>query len=173
MPENSEQRTSAAGRIAARVGGHDFDLEAAAVERTAAALTPEPIQEHYVVVGGRRFPPKQLFSAVTGLDRADFTTHQARRVWRRLGFGVHRRSTPNPSLVATDHSRGPRGGAEAALLAPFAGKWIAQRGDEVLVAEDDPRRVVEWLRKHDQRADAVFRVPTSEAELGGAMTQAR
>ena len=45
-----------------------------------------PVHEHYVVVGGRRFPPKQVLSCVTGLDRADFTTHQARRILKRLGF---------------------------------------------------------------------------------------
>ncbi|MGH3870662.1 MAG: hypothetical protein ACRDSR_03945 [Pseudonocardiaceae bacterium] len=27
---------------------------------------------------------------MTGLDRGDFTTHQARSILRRLGFGVHR-----------------------------------------------------------------------------------
>ncbi|MGQ0717262.1 MAG: hypothetical protein ACT4NP_08080 [Pseudonocardiales bacterium] len=41
-------------------------------------MDPEPIREHYVVIGWRRYPPKQGLAAVTGLDRGDFTTQQAR-----------------------------------------------------------------------------------------------
>ena len=33
--------------------------------------------------GGRPFPPKQVICLATGLDRADFTTHQARRILTR------------------------------------------------------------------------------------------
>lgn len=47
---------------------------------------PEPLRGHYVLVEGRRYPPKQVLSLATGLDRADFATHQARRTLKRLGF---------------------------------------------------------------------------------------
>ncbi|MGH8906867.1 MAG: SCO5918 family protein [Egibacteraceae bacterium] len=85
--------------IVARVAGEDFELDASSVERALAAIDPEPIKEHYVVIGARRYPPKQVVAAATGLDRADFTTHQARSILRRLGFGVHRRhaATAGPS----------------------------------------------------------------------------
>ncbi|MET1002738.1 MAG: hypothetical protein ABWZ15_13080 [Acidimicrobiia bacterium] len=153
---------------------HDFEFSSLAIETTAAELTPEPTREWYVLIGGRRFPPKQILEAVTGLDRADFTTHQARRIWQRLGFGVHRLSKPTTSLPAEgapERARGPHGGAEARRLRPFAGQWVALVGTEVIFADADPRAVVEWLRTHDRRADAVFRVPAHASEIGSAMSQ--
>jgi hypothetical protein len=83
----------------ARVAGESFELDATRVEHALAGLDPEPIREHYVVVGSRRYPPKQVLAAVTRLDRADFTTHQARSILRRLGFGVHRRHASTSSLA--------------------------------------------------------------------------
>lgn len=56
------------------------------------------------------------------------------------------------------------GGREAAALEPFRDRWVAQRGLEVLVATDDPKRVVEWLQQHDERGATVFRVPRSAAD---------
>ncbi len=149
-----------------RIAGQDFDLDAGRVERQVDRLVPEPIQEHYVVVAGRRFPPKQLLATVTGLDRADFTTHQARSVLRRLGFAVHRLS--RPSIEPADDRGGPHGGREAGALAPYIGQWVAQRGLEVLIADPDPTAVVRWLRQHNLAADAVFRVPGDAAEAGSA-----
>src|SRR5207302_6036733 len=49
-----------------------------------------------LIVHGRRFPPKQPISLLTGLDKADFTTHQARRILKRLGFVAARRTTESP-----------------------------------------------------------------------------
>jgi hypothetical protein len=153
----------------ARVAGQDFDLDAAEVERAMVPVVPEPIHEHYVVLTGRRFPPKQVLSVVTGLDRADFTTHQARAILRRLGFAVHRLGQRPPQVL--DPARGPHGGAEAAALRPYAGKWVAQRGLDVLFADEDPSVVVRWLRAHGQTADAVFQVPVTPAETGSSMVQ--
>jgi hypothetical protein len=36
-----------------------------------------------------------VIALATGLDRADFTTHQARRILRRLGFTAARRTRPS------------------------------------------------------------------------------
>ena len=66
------------------IAGQQFELDRANVERALMRELPDPVQEHYVIVCGRRFPPKQVLGRVTGLDRADFTTHQARRILRRL-----------------------------------------------------------------------------------------
>ena len=74
------------------IAGRRFALEAGQVEAALAGELPEPVRDHFVVVGSRRFPLKQAIRAVTGLDRADFTTHQARRILSRLGFQVGRRS---------------------------------------------------------------------------------
>lgn len=152
---------------AMRIAGQDFDLDPKRIERQVRRLVPEPIQEHYVVVAGRRFPPKQVLAAVTGLDRADFTTHQARSVLRRLGFAAHRLTRAAP---ASDPERGPHGGVEAETLTPYAGQWVAQRGLEVLFADPDPVKVVRWLRRHNVTADAVFGVPAEATEAGSAMT---
>jgi hypothetical protein len=75
------------------IAGRRFELDREAVERALTPELPEPLRDHYVVVAGRRYPPKQALAAVTGLDRADFTTHQARRILTRLGF-VGRRPPP-------------------------------------------------------------------------------
>ncbi len=63
-----------------------------------ARLTQSRSRGHFVVVGTRRFPRKQVVGELTGLDRADFTTHQARRPLIRLGFSAGRRiaGTSNP-----------------------------------------------------------------------------
>jgi hypothetical protein len=150
------------------IAGQSFELEPESVEGSVRNLLPEPIQEHYVVVVGRRYPPKQIISRVTGLDRADFTTHQARRVLKRLGFHAARASDVPPDEPAG--GGGPYGGRQAAALAPFAGKWVALASPtEILVAADSPQEVLAWLARHERRAPyGMFRVPTSEREAEGA-----
>jgi hypothetical protein len=106
-----------------------------------------------------------VIGLVTGLDRADFNTHQARRILSRLGFTVGRRSR-DPAASAPQRP-GPHGGREADALRPFAGRWVAQRGLEVLVAAATPEAILAWLERHDQQADAMFRVPADEAEATG------
>ncbi len=153
-------------QVQATIADQEFVLEARQVERRMREEPPEPIGEHYVVVGGVRFPPKQVVGVVTGVDRADFNTHQARRILSRLGFTVGRRS--KDTLPERAEGEGPHGGREADLLRPFMGRWVAQRGLEVLVAGDTPQDVLAWLGRHGQRADAVFRVPADETEATGA-----
>src|SRR3984893_12855068 len=72
------------------VSGRRYDLDPRGVQEALEDVLPEPIQEHFVVINGRRWPPKQVLALVTGLDRADFTTHQARRALTRLGFTAAR-----------------------------------------------------------------------------------
>ena len=60
------------------VSGHQYSLDSHGVEAVLQGALPEPIQEHFVVINGRRWPPKQVLALVTGLDRADFTTHPPR-----------------------------------------------------------------------------------------------
>jgi hypothetical protein len=180
------------------VAGQQFQLTKRSIERAVARSLPEPVRDHFVVVSGRRWPPKQVLALATGLERADFTTHQARRILTRLGFSASRAGARRGGDAAT--SRGPndgtRGGAarrgrsapplvatspvmaaadasaEPATLAdalrPFISQWVAVRGDEVLVAAPTPRQVVAWLAEHGQQAQSVFRVPGSEESIGGA-----
>ena len=114
-----------------------------------------------------------MLAAVTGLDRSDFTTHEARSVLRRLGFGVHRRGyVPSPRDGDTrdgDMSAWPHRGAEAAALEPYIGRWIAQDGLEVLYDADSPYDVVRWLRTNGLRA-TVWKVPTTPEEAGSMLS---
>jgi len=147
------------------VAGRRFDLDREQVERALAAELPEPVRDHYVVVAGRRYPPKQALAAVTGLDRADFTTHQARRILTRLGFVAGRRSRPSETTEPTLDSRRPYKGRQAEALRPYMGKWVALADPtEVLVAADTPQEVVAWLARHRRRAWGMFRVPESPEE---------
>jgi hypothetical protein len=148
------------------VSGQQFELERTRVEGCLLGVLPDPVYEHYVVVRGRRFPPKQVLSCATGLDRADFTTHQARRILTRLGFAAAR--THRRDREAAE-SQGPGSGKQADALRPFLGQWVALAGPtEVLVAADSPQEVLAWLSRHGRRASyGMFRVPTSLSESEG------
>lgn len=152
---------------AATVAGCRFEFDLGLIESLLESVEPEPVNEHYVVVRGRRFPPKQVLAVVTGLDRADFTTHQARAVLRRVGFGVYRRSDQVVAGVAGH--QGPRGGAEAALLQAHLGQWVAQDGVEILFAAQDVQTVLAWLRRHGRRS-RVWQVPASPEQTGSALS---
>jgi hypothetical protein len=149
-------------QIHARIARQDFLLDEEDIERRLRSVTPEPLTDHYVVVAGKRFPPKQVIGLMTGLDRADFNSHQARRILSRLGFTVGRRS--RDTVPVSRDRAGPHRGREADLLRPFEGRWVAQRGFDVPVAADTPQAVLAWLERHNQQADAMFRVPADESE---------
>jgi|GEM_PF-508095 len=153
------------------ISGHDFELDRDRVEDAVGRQLPDPVREHYVVVHGRRYPPKQVISCATGLDRADFTTHQARRVLMRLGFQAARVTHEQNPPEAT--GEGPYGGRQAAALAPFVGKWVALASPtDVLVAADTPQEVLGWLARHNRRASyGMFRVPASLYEAEGLAPQ--
>lgn len=164
----------------ATVSGHRYDLDPRGVEAALHGSLPEPIQEHFVVISGRRWPPKQVLALVTGLDRADFTTHQARRVLTRLGFTAGRAAGPrgrhrvdSSAAAAESVSPGTAGRREPLVeaLRPFIGLWVAVSGDEVLVAAPSAQEVVAWLARHHQRAQSMFRVPGSEQAVSGAAPQ--
>src|SRR5579864_2011521 len=163
------------------VAGHQYDLNPQAVEEAVHGALPEPIQEHFVVINGRRWPPKQVLALVTGLDRADFTTHQARRALTRLGFPAARAASSREHRMRAVQAAGPSGSAAGEpdgepqtlveALRPFIGLWVAVRGDEVLVAAPSPKDVVAWLAQHGQRAQSMFRVPDSDQAIAGAAPQ--
>lgn len=150
-----------------RINRQRFELDSDSVVRAMSRVLPEPIRDHYVVIGGRRFPPKQVIAAVTGLDRADFTTHQARRVLRGLGFGAARRERRHAS-PADGSPSGEREPSSAERLRPHIGQWVAVKDEEVLVGAPTPAEAIAWLSRHDLRADSLFRVPEDEPASGGA-----
>lgn len=152
----------------ATVAGESFVLDAAQVVRALDGIDAEPIQDHLVVVGTHRYPPKQVLAAVTGLDRADFTTHQARSILRRLGFGVYRRRVAPPGALTRDQ---PGGASQSLVLEPYAGRWVAQDGNTVLFHADTWRAVLTWLRTNRLRA-RVWKVPSTPGEAGSMQSSA-
>jgi hypothetical protein len=158
-----------------------FELRRDRVERMMRQVLPEPLTSHYVVIGRHRYPPKQVIALVTGLDRADFASHQARRVLMGLGFAVGRREVrlytaggENPlaeggrqASVLNAGVREDRGRELAETLRSFTGQWVAVKNEELLVAAPAPGEVVGWLARHHQRADSMFRVPEDELALSG------
>jgi hypothetical protein len=165
--QRNQDRETMAENTAARhvtIAGKPFDLRHSDVLEALQNVEPEPISSHFVVVGSRRFPPKQVIGQITGLDRADFTTHQARRTLLRLGFTAGRRgSSSNPTQTraeAPDESLAER-------MRAFTGEWIAIKNDEILHASSTPQALVRWLGNHGQKADSVFRVPEDDLAAGG------
>ncbi len=122
------------------------------------------------MINGRRWPPKQVLALVTGLDRADFTTHQAHRALTRLGFPAARAASSREhyaSAHGATWASGPVSGRATTgpttlveALRPFIGLRVAVRGDGVLVAAPSPKDVVAWLAQHGQRAQSMFRSRT-------------
>jgi hypothetical protein len=152
------------------IAGQPFELEPDEVERCLVDVLPDPVHEHYVVVRGRRFPPKQVLSCATGLDRADFTTHQARRILKRLGFVAARAGRQEAAETDGGGERAaPGDGSQAEALRPYVGQWVALAGPtDVLVAANTPQEVLAWLARHERRASyGMFRVPASSAEAEG------
>lgn len=84
------------------VGGREFDLTQDEVIRGMSDVWPEPIREHFVVIGEKPFPPKQVLAQMTGWDRQTFTTMEAIRVLTRIGFVCQRRVDGRPVLVPAD-----------------------------------------------------------------------
>ena len=82
--------------VRAVVGGREFDLTKDEVIRRMRNVEPEPIREHFVVIGEKPFAPKQALAQVTGWDRQTFTTMEAIRVLTRIGFTCQRRIDGRP-----------------------------------------------------------------------------
>ena len=79
--------------IRATVAGQAIKACRDEVERILTGVEPEPIQTHWVEVGGRRFPPKQALVEIARakgvpLHRLDFQTMSAVAFFRKLGFSV-------------------------------------------------------------------------------------
>jgi hypothetical protein len=152
------------------MAGRLFTLRSTDVERALRALEPEPIASHFVVVDDRRFPPKQVICAVTGLDRADFTTHQARRTLMRLGFPAGRRGSSSSAAARSSDSESPAAVVEKRLadrLQPLVGQWVALVDGDVIHAASTPQLLVAWLNENGRKAETMYRVPEDEVAATG------
>ena len=72
------------------IGGKKIQLTTTEVENRLREIIPEPARSLVVEINGQMYPVKQALAEVSGLDRADFISHQARSVFLRLGFNVKR-----------------------------------------------------------------------------------
>jgi hypothetical protein len=170
--------------VHAQVAGHTFDLRQPDVRRAISRAEPGEIRDHYVEVGGRRYPVKQALAIATGLDPSDFTSQHARSVLRRLGLSLGRLSshpgshvTPNgqTSVAGQRGSRPPlrerrRPEDRAEALRPYFNRWVAVQRDHVLTDGDSFSEVLTWLRQNGIKADAVFLVPDNPSELLTGLT---
>jgi Family of unknown function (DUF5677) len=75
-------------RMSFTVGGNEFSLGNADVANRLNGVEPETIRELYVEVAGVKFPIKQAFAHVTGMQRGGFTSHDAMRVFRKLSLTI-------------------------------------------------------------------------------------
>lgn len=150
--------------LTAVVAGRSILLDAARVELVARTLEPERIQTYSVTIAGRRFPPKQILAAVTGLDRGDFISTQARSILQRLGFPVARRRE-----VGMPPDEPPARHLRADLLRPHRGRWVAVDWGwtEVLVAADNPLEVVAALRARGVKGTVIGVPLDPTVDIGG------
>lgn len=77
--------------MAFTIRGRTFNISREDVERVLEKLDPEPLRgraKYYIDYRGKRYPIKQVISAVTGLPRVAFTAMHAYRVLSALGFEV-------------------------------------------------------------------------------------
>lgn len=158
--------------VHATIARHPFDLSRDEVEVTMQGVSPEAIRAHYVIVGGRRFPPKQVIGAVTGLDRSAFISTQARSILDRLGFTVGRLGSPPRDPVPlpdAPSAADERLAREAEMLRPYVGQFVAVDPEwtEVVASGPDPRSVSRAL-KAIGRIGVIFQVPVDPArDVGG------
>jgi hypothetical protein len=68
------------------------------VEQSVRHAEPRAIDKHYVVVNRRKYPPKQVVSAATGKPVVSFTTMEANRVLKKLGFELGMSTESQPRI---------------------------------------------------------------------------
>lgn len=68
------------------IGGTQFELSREDVEQRLRTVVPEPVRELFVEVNGNQFPVKQALAEAAGLQRGNFTSHDAMRVFRKMNF---------------------------------------------------------------------------------------
>ena len=92
------------------LGGKRHELDFDRVVAAASRVAPQDIDgrhKYYVVIGGRRFPVKQLFAEATGLRRAEFITDDAFRIFRKLGFNIEEFVRPPHTIPAVSAAEKP------------------------------------------------------------------
>jgi hypothetical protein len=85
-----------------KVGGQVHELTKEEVVEVMQGVRPEPVRAHLVELHGTVYPPKQVFATATGRQRQTFTTMEAQRVLRRLGFVCRRTADDDADQTTWD-----------------------------------------------------------------------
>ncbi len=72
------------------INGERFTVRPSEVRKKMTKVAPESLRDHGVKIDGTIYPVKQVVAEVTGLDKLDFQSMQARSVLKRLGFELWR-----------------------------------------------------------------------------------
>jgi hypothetical protein len=72
------------------LNGKAYDRTKEDVENAMAGEQPDPVRQYFVMVNGKRFPPKQVLAKALDLGRVEFTTMSASNILQRLGFKLQR-----------------------------------------------------------------------------------
>lgn len=68
------------------IGGTRYQTSRRAFTERLVHVAPEPIAKYSVEIGARRYPVKQAVGEGLDAPRLEFTTQEAVRVLRKLGF---------------------------------------------------------------------------------------
>ena len=75
-------------RKTVRLNGVNHEIDSDKITRVAARLEPKGIDKYWVKIKGRKYPPKQVVSALLNIPLVDFTTLDASRILGAVGFQV-------------------------------------------------------------------------------------
>ena len=145
------------------IGGRELDTTKDEVISRMRSVPPEPIREHLVEVSDIEFPPKQVLEEVSGFDRQTFTTMEATRVLRRLGFAL-RRAGDNPRTQEAAAQIAPssvenRLSAVESALAVAQEAIAALRGRVAELEDAGPVTMAAEERRTSGRLETLTRAP--------------
>jgi hypothetical protein len=84
--------------------GRRFNLSHSQVLEAVNKQTPRRIDKYKVEIGGAEFPPKQVLELLTGMEPINFTTMDAQRILKKLGFPSVTASRAQDAPSIEDHT---------------------------------------------------------------------
>ncbi len=70
--------------------GKAYELTREEVESIMAGIQPETLRQYFIIINGKKFPPKQVIAEALNLGKVQFTTMAATNILERLGFKLQR-----------------------------------------------------------------------------------
>jgi len=142
------------------LGGREFVLSRAEVERRMAKIQPKPVGKYQVAINAVLYPPKQVIAEALGKELVSFTTMDATRILSALGFDVQRPESQrtivkNESELLFEEYLEMSGFSNFRYQHPFPDK--SRRPDYALTLEGHPDLIFEV--KEFQSTTEDFRFP--------------